>query len=91
MVENPSNGIENHAYKVGHRWGLEAATYAKLNYPEVINNAEVESDLSEIMGDFWNDFEKEILVGMPDFPSSSIQDGWSDGFLDIVFPLRHMV
>ena len=48
MTGNFFNGVKTQAYEVGHRWGIEAATYAKINYPEVINNAEVESDLLEI-------------------------------------------
>ena len=90
MTGNSFNGIKTQAYEVGHRWGIEAATYAKINYPEIINNAEVESDLLEIMGDFWNDFESKILIEMSDLSTINIREGWSDGFLDIVFPLRHM-
>ena len=90
MVSNPSNDIETQAYNVGHGWGVEGAMYAKLNYPEIINIAEVESDLLEIMDDFWNTFESQIMIVMTDLPSANIQEGWSDGFLDIVFPLRHL-
>ena len=90
MTGNSFNGIKTQAYEVGHRWGIEAATYAKINYPEIINDAEVESDLLEIMGDFWNDFESKILIEMSDLSSTNIREGWSDGFLDMVFPLRHM-
>jgi len=91
MTGNSFNGIETQAYKLGHKWGIEAATYAKINYPEVINNAEVETDLLEIMSDFWKDFESKILIEMSDFPTINIREGWSDGFLDTVFPLRYMV
>ena len=90
MVSNPFNDIETQAYKVGHKWGIEGATYAKLNYPKTINDAEVESDLLEIMGDFWNNFEQQISIEMAGLPMANIKEGWSDGFLDIVFPLRHM-
>ena len=33
----------------------------------------------------------EHQIEMSDFPTINIREGWSDGFLDTVFPLRYMV
>ena len=86
-----SNGVKEKSYNVGKAWGYEAANYAKENYPEVINNAEVFSDLDGIMKDFWSDFLKEYYLMFDALSVEDVKAGWTDGFYDIIFPLRDMV
>jgi len=78
------------AHDVGVKFGIQAAQSAFQYYTEKMNAAETEEDLIEMMGLFWSHDELLIRGMFSEYPLSNVRDGWTQGFLDTVYPLRHL-
>lgn len=77
------------AHDIGMMFGRQSASSAKVAYTEIIKEAEVESDLLDIMGMYWQHDRLLVASMFPELDPIVVREGWGDGFLDIVFPLRH--
>lgn len=77
------------AYDLGVSFGIKAAKSSFHYYTEKMQGAEVEEDVLEIMSIYWR--HDELLLSSMFSPQdmSVVRDGWTDGFLNTVFPLRH--
>ena len=82
--------INMKAHDVGAMFGSQAAKSAFHQYAEKMNAAETEEDLLETMGLFWSNDELLIRGMFKEFPISMVKEGWTQGFLDTVYPLRHL-
>jgi len=85
-----NTSIKPKQYALGMQFGKESANYAFVAYPDVVKNAEVEMDLIEIMAELWIQAEPLIATICGNEKDMKIvRKGWSNGFLDGIFPLRH--
>ena len=91
---------ENHPihYRMGHVRGRLSAKQAKKVYPEKLGSAEVEEDVLPYMVQYWGVFEDEFTASLRNYnldasdPAfKAMRNGWSNGFLDEIFPLRELV
>ena len=62
---------------------------AKNEHPKLIKEAEVEEDLLEIMLTYWKREELVMKLFFQTEGMSVFKEGWTEGFFDIIFPLRH--
>ena len=77
------------AFNIGAMFGAASARNARTLHTEIIDAAEVEDDLLDIMAKMWGQDEMLLKIMFQEFSISDIREGWTSGFLDIVFPLRH--
>lgn len=82
--------INMKAHDVGVMFGSQSAKSAFHYYTEKMGAAETEEDLLEMMELFWSHDELLIRGMFSEFPLSRIKEGWTQGFLDTVYPLRHL-
>jgi len=76
-------------FDMGKLFGQQSAALAKVTYAIIINGAEVESDLLDIMSLYWQ-CDKLLVASMfSEFDALIVGEGWREGFLDYVFPLRY--
>lgn len=79
------------AQDIGIMFGQQSASSAKYTYSDIINNAEVEDDLLDIMSMYWK-HDRILMISMfPKLNQMVVREGWGSGFLDTIFPLRHLV
>jgi len=77
------------AHDIGMMFGRQSASSAKTAYTEILKEAEIESDLLEIMTMYWQHDKLLVASMFPELDPVVVREGWSNGFLDFVFPLRH--
>ena len=77
------------AQDIGMMFGRQTASSAKSAYGDIINGAEVEADLMDVMSMYWRHDKLLVAAMFPHLNPVLVKDGWDDGFLDYVFPLRH--
>tara|TARA_R110000824_G_scaffold271624_4_gene460116 strand:+ start:2733 stop:3002 length:270 start_codon:yes stop_codon:yes gene_type:complete len=87
----PDSNLHLKAYDIGIMFGCQAAKSAFHYYTEKIESAEVEDDLLETMSIFWSHDELVLRAMFDAYPLPSIREGWTEGFFNTIFPLRHMV
>ena len=82
--------INFEAYDLGVSFGIKAAKSSYHYYAEKMKDVEVESDLLEIMSIYWKHDELLLsaMFSLLDLPT--VRQGWTDGFMNTVFPLRHL-
>ena len=73
---------------IGNIFGIASANTARVSHSEILENAETEEDLFEIMRTCWQIDEYTLLFLFINLPMESVQEGWEGGFLDSIFPLR---
>ena len=76
---------------IGNIFGVASANTARITHPEVFENAEIEEDIFEMMCNYWQIDEHTLLFLFTNLPMESVHEGWNEGFLDTIFPLRQYV
>lgn len=77
-------------YDLGIVFGRSAALAAKMDYADVLKNAETEDDLLDVISYY---LEHDVVIMrliLPDEVVSVFKDGWINSFYDIIFPLRYL-
>ena len=82
--------IYYHTYDIGIQLGMNSYYSAQLYYPEQLASMETEEDALELMTEIWLYDSMVIKVKYPQLEESILRKGWCDGFLDALFPLRHL-
>ena len=77
------------AQDIGMMFGRQSASSAKSTYSDIINEAEVEDDLLDVMSMYWQHDRLLVASMFPELDPVVVREGWGNGFLDYVFPLRH--
>lgn len=89
-------------YPIHYRMGYEsgkaiASLLSRGNLKDLFDNAETEQDLLTSLGETWNRVEanmvemfKAISLDFEGYPFEAAREGWADGFIDFVFPYRHL-
>lgn len=77
------------AHEIGMMFGKQSASSSKNAYREIVKSAEVESDLLDIMSMYWQHDKLLIASMFSELDPIIVREGWSNGFLDCIFPLRH--
>ena len=76
-------------YDLGVSFGIKAAQSSVDYYKERMESVEVEEDVLEIMSIYWKHDELLLSNMFPLEQLNMLRRGWSDGFLNTIFPLRH--
>lgn len=85
-------------YRMGYESGVSIASLlSQGTLKEDFEKAETEMDLLTCLSDTWNHIEpnlkkmfKAISLDIEGYPFEAAREGWSDGFIDFVFPYRHL-
>lgn len=78
------------AYDLGVTFGIKAAKGSYHYYAEKMQSAEVEDDVLEIMSIYWKHDELLLSSMFAIEQMDLVRKGWTHGFLNTVFPLRHL-
>ena len=76
-------------YDTGVSFGIKAAKSSFQYYTEKMQKAETEEDVLEVMSIYWKHDELLLCSMFPIENLNLVRNGWSHGFLNTVFPLRH--
>jgi hypothetical protein len=76
---------------IGNIFGVASANTAIITYPQIIESAEIEEDVFEIMANYWQIDQNTLNFLFTHLPMESVKEGWEGGFLDTIFPLRQYV
>ena len=80
--------LNNPAYKVGVKLGKKAYLKNKLFYQDIYETLETEDDALEVMLNCWLAEELMINLFYNDLDITDLREGWTNGFLDSLFPMR---
>tara|TARA_R110000824_G_scaffold17706_3_gene71306 strand:+ start:2480 stop:2734 length:255 start_codon:yes stop_codon:yes gene_type:complete len=80
--------LNNSAYEFGVKLGKKAYLKNKFFYQDIYETLETEDDALEVMLNCWLAEELMIYLFYSDLDITALREGWSNGFLDSLFPLR---
>jgi|TARA_R110002020_G_scaffold475894_1_gene713865 hypothetical protein len=79
------------ARAIGNIFGIASANTARISYVGIFENAETEEDIFEVMCKYWQIDEHTLTFLFTNLPMESVKEGWEEGFLDTIYPLRQYV